>query len=199
MSNPITIGAYPAPTSSIRIESERYHLANSNFNFAAYPGTPGHLNYFMFGNLTAPERDLLYNYGKVFYYEVEVYDKFTNALLVTTLIHPEIKTLPTGPLPNHDWKPVQDMAGNPLQGYVPGWTNLDLYYYNAGLPTGTIWNGPSGGGHKCDSREIVFDVPYSLNLDERPIPGGSYKLTLNFLQNNFLLWQNSALRLSVTK
>ena len=200
VTNTFTVLAYPNPNSSIRIESVDLHLAKPfPVNNPAHPGLPGEDEGFTYLNLTGPERALLYDYGKVFFYEVEVIDKYTGATVFTTFMHPEIKTLPTGPMPNPDWKPIEDMAGNHLQGTAPGGLgNLDLYYYNAGLPNGTVWNvysNPSSG--KCDSREVAFDVP--VNLHEIAIPGGNYKLTLNFLQNNFWLWQNSALYLSITQ
>jgi len=192
--NPFVVNAYPATGSSIRMEDGILHLADGSTPVYLPPNVS---DIFLFQNLTGPERTLLYQYGKVFFYEVEVIDKFTGALVMTALMHPEIQTLPTGPFPNPDWKRVEDVLGNHLQGSVPGWTNLDLYFYNAGLPTGTIWNGPSGTGHICDSREVVFDVPHSLKLHEISIPGGSYKLSLSISQNNFWLWENSTLYLTV--
>ncbi|UUV20742.1 hypothetical protein [Paenimyroides aestuarii] len=199
ITNFFDIGAYPQAGWTYRVESETFHLARKGQpQQAAHPGMPGEDDGFFFGQLTGPERDLLYEYGKVFFYEVEVYDKFTGSLVTTALLHPEIKTLPTGSDPDQNWQPVLDSWGNHSQGNAPALGTLDLYYYNDLSINGTVWNingNPSNG--QCDSHEIVFDVPQSLKLHKVDIDG-TYKLSLDFLQNSLWLWQNSALYLHVT-
>ncbi|HLW41357.1 MAG TPA: hypothetical protein VKY82_03215 [Flavobacterium sp.] len=205
---PLTSQAYPAATSGFRLEDEESHLL--------LPGIPGVTEknrypwlsqgqiFDFAGTITPQEVELLRTYGKVFFYEVNVYDKITNApVLLGQIMHPEIQTLPTGPLPNADWKHVTDMSSNVVQGHIPPLGDFDLYYYYANLPNGTVWDmyyiiNEIPGFNRCDSREVVFDIPHSWKLYEVPIPGStSSKLLLEIWQNSQWLWRNASLRLAV--
>ena len=149
---------------------------------------------FNFGNnqLTTPEQNLLRDYGKVFFYEVNVFNASTNAFIGKYILHPEIKTLPNGP--GAFWNPVQNQAGTQLQGFVqPLGSNFDLYYYdNPGL-TQTLWGSPGTPGvNFCDSFEVAFDVPL---MNSHAVMGKA--LSLFITQNPYTFWQNSSLDLVV--
>jgi len=196
VTNSFDLPAYPDLNSSMRIESTQYHMADGDPNFARYENIlPGWQERFFFGNLTGQERDLLYEYGKVFFYEVEVYHKNTNVLVLSTLMHPLIETLPNGDPSKLDsgWKPVEDLANNHLYGDMPNGVSVPLYFYNNnGI---TDWNiaRDHEWGNQCDSREVVFevpaDMPYEVDID------GTYKLTLGFFASGQTGWYNSALHL----
>lgn len=196
VTNSFDVPGFPAPKSSLRIESKTRHLAQlNNIPDARYPNLDGADQGFFYGNLTGPERTILYQYGKVFFYEVEVYDKNTGALVLSTLMHPFIETLPNGPKPDDGWKPVEDLGGNHLYGDMPNGVSVPLYFYNNNLPNGTDWDIARDPlwGNQCDSREVVFEVPaampYEVDID------GLYKLRLGFFASGQTGWVNSALHL----
>lgn len=188
--------------SGLRLEDKLLHLPDGNN--PAYPNLPGANLGFDFAGigLTAQEEFLLREYGKVFFYEVEVYDS-TGALVLTTLMHPEIKTLPSGPpdLRDQGWKRVKDLGGNLLSGAIPGLAaTAPLYYFHdtrPGVPQDTQWDiSAPFDGNLCNSREVVFDVgngiPHEVDID------GIYKLKLGFFATGQTGWINSALYLTLT-
>ena len=148
---------------------------------------------FNFGNnqLTTPEQNLLRDYGKIFFYEVRVFQASNNAFVGTYILHPEISTIGT----TTAWKTVKDLGGTALTGFVqPLGTNISLYYYDVGLQNGTDWNVNNGkGDNECDSREVVFRVPQPLHT--HTIMGKT--LSLHVTQNPNTFWQNSSLDLVV--
>ncbi len=142
------------------------------------------------------EHTLLRDYGKVFFYEVNVFEASTNAFVGKYILHPEIQTLYPGS--GAYWNPVKNQAGTQLKGFVqPLGGNFNLYYYdNPGL-TQTLWTkiGDSQG-NKCDSFEVVFEVP---PMYSHTITSGSVTKTLSLFitQNPQIFWQNSTLELDV--
>lgn len=195
---PIHSDAYPAPTHGLRLEDIEHHILFPGSPTDRYPWLSQGWAFDFAGTITPQEQALLREYGKVFFYEVHVYDKFTNALVHTAIMHPKIETLPSGS--NYpDWKEVKDLGGNHILGTIPVLGSpAGLYFYNAGLPNGTVWdmnNLLTPGTNRCDSREVVFDVQH---LYESPIPGGGgAKLVLDIAQNSQYLWRNASLHLSV--
>jgi len=199
---PITSQAYPHSSHGLRLEDLEHHLLmeapQSGGALAPddrYPGLSDNQNFNFGGMLTGQEEDLLRHYGKVFFYEVNVYDHNTGApVLLGQIMHPEIKTLPTNP----DWKEVRDMSSSVVQGHVPTLGDFDLYYYYANIG-GTVWDmyyiyTETPGFNRCDSREVVFDIP--MPLHEVYLPNGS-RLVLEIWQNSRWLWRNASLRLAV--
>jgi|SRR5690554_3257951 len=197
---PIISNAYPDPSHAFRMEDQFDHLPMGFSN--RFPQFPHWWPFFDFaGTITPQERDLLRQYGKVFFYEVNVYDKTTNApVLLNHIMHPEIETIHD---PNMHWVRVEDQVGNHIHETIPllGVSTGLYYYYDNTLPSpGTVWDlyNTAPGYNKCDSREVVFDIPQSLKLHEMPIPGSaSSKLLLEIWSSTPYLWINSALRLSV--
>lgn len=185
--------------SGLRIEDKLVHLPDG--------GTPAQnssfLSFQLAGiGLTQQEENLLREYGKVFFYEVEVYDS-AGVMVLSTLMHPEINTLPSGPLGLRDkgWKPVKDLGGNLLSGAIPGIAaTAPLYYFHdtrPGVPQDTQWDiAAPFDGNLCNSREVVFDVgtgvPHEVDIDS------TYKLKLGFFASGQTGWINSALHLTVT-
>lgn len=201
-SNPFKVDAYPATNYSFRYEDNILHFP---FIAATPNASPKYGDGFDFSGILSPqEEDLLQNYGKIFFYEVHVYDKITNVLVLSTLMYPAINTIPNG-IHNPDdvdpgWKKVLDLSGtNQLTGTVPtlGF-NAPLYYFYTGSPNGTEWDfyaNPPFNVNKCDSREIVFDVPTvpsEVNIDS------TYKLKVGFSATGQTGWVNSALHLDLT-
>lgn len=137
-------------------------------------GTPNPAGYnplndrFVFPTLNPAERNLMAQYGKVFYFEVEVRVGATGAPLGTYIVQVRNPTLdgPTGPS-NLNWIPAASLQAN-----VPGAGTKDVYYYHntsAGVPTNTVWtapypSGPSPGptpAYSCNSREVVIKDAHS--------------------------------------
>lgn len=196
VTNSFVLPGYPSPNNGFRIESKTRHLAQlGNIADARYPAFAGASEGFFFGQLTGPERNLLYEYGKVFFYEVEVFDKSSGALVLSTFMHPYIETLPFGPKHDGNWQKVEDINGTQMYGDMPNGTSVPLFYYNDLNITGTNWdiaNSPYNG-NQCDSHEVVFevpaDMPYEVDID------GTYKLRLGFFATGQTGWINSALYL----
>lgn len=194
VTNSFKVPGYPTPKSSLRIESKTRHLAIPNQNDARYPYLDGADQGFVYGQLTGPERNILEQYGKVFFYEVKVYSKSTGALVLSTFMHPNIETLPNG-TNDPGWKEILDSSGNPLSGDMPNGVSAPLYYFDDYSLNGTIWNAASSPyyGNQCDSHEVVFDVnkqiPYEVDID------GTYKLRLGFFGSGQTGWVNTALYL----
>lgn len=200
---PIDVPAYPNPNSSFRIGDRNNHLPVTGATGAAPKYTTPYSGFNFGGTITPQERDLLANYGKIFFYEVHVYNKVTGALVLTTMMHPKIQTLPNGiTLPSDvdpGWKPVTDLSGtNHLTGNVPGFANFPLYYFYTNISGGTKWNisNPAKWGNECDSREVVFDVPAAVAPDEVQIDP-VFKVTLDFFATGHTGWVNSALYLNL--
>ena len=181
------------PMTGSRLESADDHL----------PVDPGNVKYganFDFpGGLTQQEMDLLREYGKVFFYEVYVYE--AGAFIGQYIMHPEISTLPNY-TPAAYWEPVIDPVGTHVQGDMPLLGSFDLYYINHPIEPWTKWDPDYGSGkspkdNECDSHEVVFYLPPGMNLHSQAITGGSVPKTLNmgFTHHPFTLWQSSSLDL----
>lgn len=188
------------PQEGFRFEDHDHHLPMPGGNPKYAVQWPQAANGFDFGTVLSPQEEaLLRDYGKVFFYEVNVFEAVGGAFVGTYFLHPEIKTLPTGSAPNGNWQPVLDTPGGTqqLQGDMPPLGAFDLFYYDngSGLPTSFI-AGNGGNGNVCNSYEVVFDAPPHLAVQ---IINGSVPktITMDFSQHPFTFWLNSALSLSV--
>lgn len=150
------------------------------------------------GTLQPQEELLLRDYGKVFFYEVDVFEDATNAFVGTYILHPEIQTLPDGPAKN--WHEVPNVAGTAqLQGNLP-FGSFNLHYYTNN-PTNSLPHQPTqysnslGSSVACNSYELVFDAP---GMHQHTISGSVIKtLTMDIWQDVPTFWQRSALHLRV--
>lgn len=145
------------------------------------------------GTLTPEEELLLRDYGKVFFYEVDVFEGA--AFVGTYILHPEIKTLPDGPAKN--WHPVMDIpgGGTQLQGNLP-FGSFNLHYYTNGTPDRTEYGNNLGDYVACNSFELVFEAP--ADMHQHTITGSVPKtLTMDIWQDVPTFWQRSAVHLRV--
>ncbi|SFN19932.1 hypothetical protein SAMN05421741_10274 [Paenimyroides ummariense] len=191
------------PQEGARIEDLRDHLPMPNGTAPRYASTPPPYNWAAWaggfdctGTLTPQEELLLRDYGKVFFYEVDVFEGA--AFVGTYYLHPDIQTLYDGSVSK--WEKVPDASGTThLQGNFPPIGNFPLYYYTdtANPTTATKYDPNNGGsGDFCNSYEVVFDA---RNLYKHTITGGSVPktITMDFLQSNTTFWWHSALTLTV--
>jgi len=189
------------PNESIRLEDTTLHLlTNLPSSQDKYPSNSGG-QFFAFSGISPQEEELLSIYGKVFFYEVLVYDTSISA---TPIAHEFMQLNPQG-YPSGTatsktayWDPVSDLLGNHINGDAPGGLGLyPLYYLNANLPNGTDWfpfsfpPDPSST-YTCDSREVIFDLP--VNMHSIPLTG-SDKLVLDVLGSSRHGWLNSSIYL----
>ena len=145
------------------------------------------------GTLQPLEELLLRDYGKVFFYEVEVSE--AGVYVGTYILHPEITTLPAGSTKN--WHPVMDTpGGTQLQGNLPfGSFNLHYYTNLSSPPNPTVYNNTPGAPVACNSFELVFDAP---GMYQYTITGSVPKtLTMDIWQDTPTFWRRSALALTV--
>ena len=178
------------PQEEFRFEDRTHHLPMPGGN-PKYAGQwPKAAIGFDFGTtLTSQEDALLRDYGKVFFYEVNVFEAATGAFVGTYILHPEIKTLPTGPAPNGNWQPVLDTpGGTQLQGTMPPLGSYNLFYYNNGsnppAPTSYDPDPANSNPDICNSYEVVFDAPPHLAVQN--INGSVPKtIAMDFLQHHF--------------
>ena len=188
------------PMTGSRLESADDHLPVD-------PGTVKYGDHFDFpGGLTQDEMDLLREYGKVFFYEVNVFEAGT--FIGQYIMHPEISTLPNNTSEAY-WKPVTDQWGNQIQGDMPLLSSFDLYYIDNPNVQWTDWDPNFGVGspgnpaspldNECDSHEVVFYLPPGMNLHSQAITGGSVpkSLYMGFTHHPFTLWQSSSLDLRI--
>ena len=186
------------PMTGARLESVTDHLPID-------PGTVKHGDHFDFpGGLSIQEEELLRDYGKVFFYEVNVFEAGT--FIGQYIMHPQILSLPNHS-PEAYWEPVADQGGNLIQGDMPLLGSFDLYYIDGvnvipPVPW-TEWNPNWGAGspdkNKCDSHVVVFYLPPGMNLHSQAITGGSVpkSLYMGFTHHPFTLWQSSSLDLRI--
>lgn len=148
------------------------------------------------GTLQPLEIDLLREYGKVFFYEVNVFE--AGAFVGTYFLHPDIQTLYNGSVSK--WEVVTDVPGGTihLQGNFPPIGNFPLYYYTdtaRPLDKTEFDPGKGGIGNFCNSYEVVFDA---RDLYQHTITGSMPKtLTMDIWQDTPTFWQRSALHLRV--
>lgn len=184
-----------AANTSVRIEDKTKHLLLD-------PAMGGNAKYptpqpFVFpASVTGQEQTLLAEFGKVFFYEVFVTDSTTGAAVAHAYLHPEIKTLPSGAgIFNPEWQAVLDLAGTTqMTGNAPGMGPVPLHFYRSSLVTRTVWFYTNPTNDKCDSREVVFDLPTPMNAFS--LPGGK-TLHLGVLESSLYGWLNSSLYLGV--
>jgi len=195
------------PQESARIEDRVHHLPMPGSTTARYPSTTPPWAFGLWkdgfddmGTLQQPEIDLLRDYGKVFFYEVDVFEDATNAFVGTYILHPEIQTLPQGSVKN--WYKVPDLLGTAqLQGNLP-FGSFNLHYYTNN-PTNSLPHQPTkytnglGDPVACNSYELVFDTAGIIN-HQQTITGSVPKtLTMDIWQDAPTFWQRSALHLRV--
>jgi len=197
--NPLTF----QPLQDARIEDRRDHLPMPGGTFPRYQSMtppwafgPWKDGFDFAGTLQPQEELLLRDYGKVFFYEVNVFEAATNAFVGTYILHPEIKTLPAGAAKN--WHPVENTPGGgiQLQGNLP-FGSFNLYYYTDGSLNRTTYSNIGSGSGKCNSFELVFDTA-GIIKHQHTLTGSIPKtLTMDFLQHTPTFWQRSALILMV--
>src|SRR5690554_3266311 len=122
-------------------------------------GTNPNNQYFHLPTATGAERQLLARYGKVFFYEVEVRDAANN-LLSSGFVQARCDVAD----PAFEWNSITSVSGfvppNP-----PGIYTGNLFYYlNSTLPVIDYNNSTIPVGHRCDSREVVYDFQYQNSL-----------------------------------
>ena len=195
------------PLQSARIEDREHHLPmpyTSGFSLGTLANprytTPPYTfgicpDGFNFTGTLQPEEELLLrDYGKVFFYEVDVFEAATGAFVDTYILHPEIQTLYDSSTP--EWRPVTDISGTTqLQGNLP-FGSFNLFYYTDGSLTKTAYNVGSGGvGNHCNSFEVIFDAP---KMHQYTITGSVPKtLTMGFSLAYLTFWKRSALSLRI--
>ena len=147
---------------AFRIEDVDKHLLLPSGN-DKFPQFSGGWN-FQFNGLTLQEEQLLAHYGKVFFYEVQVTDANTGALIAHDFMHIRNDGIPSnlGIMPANKWLPVLDSSNNPLMGQSPI-GSFDMYYLKDPNINGTQWTSFYNLGNICDSREVIFDVPNPVN------------------------------------
>lgn len=195
------------PQEGARIEDRIDHLPMPAGTLPRYPNTspPWAFGDWKDGftptvNLQQPEKDLLRDYGKVFFYEVDVFEAATNAFVGTYILHPEIQTLPDGPGKN--WYEVPNATGTAqLQGNLP-FGSFNLHYYtnnptNSSPIQATMYGNTLGDPVSCNSYELVFDTAGIIG-HQQTITGSAPKtLIMDFMQDSGTFWQRSALALRV--
>ena len=134
-------------------------------NPAAY--NPNNIT-FQFPGLLPQERDLLAQYGKVFYFEVDVTETATSMFLGKFFVQVENNTLDDPAFFNPNW-----ITANGIQANVPGGAGLrDVFYYHnttPGILPDTQWDFPypistptgPNPDYICNSREVVIKQAYS--------------------------------------
>lgn len=197
------------PNESVRIEDQEKHLLMNVMNSQdRYPMYNPANQRFVFNGLTTQEEELLATYGKVFFYEVFVYDAATNATIAHEFMQLNPQGYPSGSLPASKktkyWEPVNDLIGTQLTGNVPGgFGSVPLYHLNSEIKTGTAgtsWDPvrpvprPQPDPRYSDSREVIFD----FNKDMHSIPLlGTDKLVLDVLGSSKYGWLNSSVFLHI--
>lgn len=154
------------PNESIRLEYTTLHLL-TNLPSAQdkYPLSSGG-QFFGFSGITPQEEELLSIYGKVFFYEVAVYDASISSVPIAhEFMQLNPQSYPSGTAPNKTiyWEEVRDRLTNPIYGDAPGGLgSFSLYHLNSFLTTGIpggAWNPAlTGTPYICDSRVYVFKV-----------------------------------------
>lgn len=124
---------------------------------------------FTFSSLTPQEQDLLMKYGKVFYYEVHIYENATGAPLGTYYVQYRNESLENGyanyiPIPGYTANDIPN--NNVLSNDVYYYKNLDPNAQNE-TQWGTMANplyptspnppGTINPGFTCNSREVVIE------------------------------------------
>lgn len=191
------------PNESIRLEDSSLHLlTNLPSSQDKYPSNSGG-QFFSFSGISPQEHELLSIYGKVFFYEVVVYDaSIGSAPIAHEFMQLNPQGYPSGTAPNKTiyWEPVNDLFTNQIYGDAPGGLgSYPLYYLNSSLTTGNpggVWEPSliSGVQFYSDSREVIFDFP--VNMHSIPLTG-SDKLVLDVLGSSRYGWLNSSIYLHI--
>jgi len=187
-STPLTFN----PLEQARIEDRADHLPMPGATLPRYATTwPAWANGFNFaGATTSQERTLLKQYGKIFFYEVDVFEG--GVFIGKYYLHPEINTLPGG----GRWQNVEDVLNNQQQWSGPPGT-FKLYYLDNNTGNPTVYNPIAGTpGLTSNSHEVVLDAK---NMHRANITTGSVPKTLimDFAQHHQTFWYHSALSLRI--
>ena len=188
------------PFESIRLEDNDEHLPSTGLSYMG--GSQVHTVGFTFNNgqVNGLEESLLREYGKVFFYKVEVFEN--GNLIDTAVMHPNVETLHVAGLMQAHWKPADDVTnGQQMVGYDPATGNpVDLFFYHntdPGAPNETLWKLPTPPplGNICNSREVVFNVPPAYNTHTVVTGSVTKTLYMGFTMHPFTFWQASSLDL----
>ncbi|WKW45954.1 hypothetical protein P3875_09205 [Myroides sp. JBRI-B21084] len=196
-----TISTLFQPQEGARIEDMEDHLPMPGGTDPRYLNTPPPYNWAAWANgfddggiLQPMELLLLRDYGKVFFYEVDVFEAATNAFVGTYILHPEIQTLPQGT--NKKWHPVPNVLGTAQAQGSLSFGSFNLHYYTDTSFNPTVYDNTSGGSGKCNSFELVFDAAGIKH--EQTITGSvPKKLSMEIWQDVPTFWQRSTLHLRV--
>src|SRR5690606_2430279 len=140
---------------------------------------------------TTAERQLLASYGKVFFYEVEVRDAANN-LLSSGFVQAECDVTD----PSFEWVSITGTSGY-LPTNPPGSYTGDLFYYlNSTLPVTNYTNSTTPFGHRCDSREVVYDFYYPSSLPPFPYGVNNYYVEFDMTVGH-PMWPSASPRLSL--
>lgn len=169
--DPITLDGSNIDESELTIASDP-SLTNDE-HLLANPGNKhlsgfNNLNkVFRFSSLTPQEQDLLMKYGKVFYYEVRIFERSTGNYITTEYVQYRNGSLEKN---YANYIPTPYTATIPTPGSSTPMTPV-LYYKNQtpGIPNDTQWGppgslyptGPGQPGYSCNSREVVINKIYS--------------------------------------
>lgn len=187
---------------SARFENNDEHLPSTGLSYMAGSQMPTagftFNNGLANGNVSQLEIDLLREYGKVFFYRVEVFEN--GNLIDAAVMHPNVETLHTNP-PLPHWKSANDITtGQQMVGYDPTTGNpVGLFFYHNTDPTApneTDWDlNRSYDLNTCNSREVVFRVLPSYNTHIVNTGSVTKTLYMGFTMHPFYFWQASSLSL----
>src|SRR5690554_168190 len=191
---PLKMDGTTLDQSEVAIDSDINHLPVYPGNLG--PGWNPRGLYFKLNTVNNLERVILSQYGKVFFYEVEITETATGISYGSYILQLENKTLDQGIA---EWVPVSDLSSSQVEGNMQG-NLIPLYYYYANLG-GTNWQhhpisnpDPTGnGGSWCDSREVVFRNDYEFKqsvLDQFGNTVGTLSLTIG---QGDQLWLNASM------
>jgi len=183
----------PMPDSQWSSGDSRYGSSPPPYNWANWAPGFNFSSSISTGAMTMEEEFLLRNYGKVFFYEVRVFEGGT--FVDTYYMYPEIETLPKGK--SEKWYEVEGLSGPHQSANLPFGGPFPIYYSTDGSTSPTFYNPSqgSGQGYTCNSFEVVLDAP---NRHKFSINGSVPRtITMDFMQHHQTFWINSALSLRV--
>lgn len=155
---------------------------------------------------TPQEKQLLSEYGKVFFYEVEVRETATGIVVPGAggiMLQVECESLPDPAYVG--WEPITNPPGGPTgtSGYVPlsppgVYTGILSYHKDLINGPGTTPITGPGPGAFCDSREIVYNKYFDNNTKATPFTynGNQYYVDLT-MSAGHPMWLSARLNLTL--